>query len=319
VGRDRRLLITGGAGFVGSNLAHHAARAGWALRVVDALTEGGGGDRRNLAGLDVDFIEGDIRDAALMARAATDVDAVVHCAARTSHPGSLRAPLEDASVNLLGTLTVLEATRAHSAGARFVQVSTSSQLGPLSHRPANEDHPERPVDLYSAHKAGAEKSALVYAAAHDMQVCSVRLPNLYGPRARMDAPGLSVAAFFIGRAHAGETLTVFRPGDQLRNFLYVGDACAALMAALQAPAVKGQVLQAAHDAHHSLRDYAQAVVATLGGAVEMVDWPAGRRGIELGDVVLDNARAKAALGWAPTTALTEGLRRTAEWLRGGQR
>ena len=315
----QRVLITGGLGFIGSTLAHRCLALGAQVTVLDSLAPRGGGDPRNLQGTSALVVRGDIRDASVVRPLVQAADAIVHCAAATSHTGSLDAPLESASVNLLGTLQLLEIARADRPSVRFVQVSTSSQLGPIESTPATEDHPERPTDLYSACKSGAEKTALVYHVAHGMSVTSIRLPNVYGPRARLDVPGPSVAAFFIGRGAAGLALTVFRPGEQLRNFLFVDDAVDALVRALIRPEVVGRVLQVAHDEHHSVLDFAHAVAAGIGGRVELVDWPAGHRRIELGDVVLDNTRAREALGWRPATSLGDGLARTAAWLRARER
>ena len=311
----RRLLITGGEGFIGSNLAAACLAEGAAVRSLDLGLAGTGHHPDNLAGLDVERRVGDIRDADAVAAALDRVDLVFHCAATTAHGRSLKAPLENLSINAAGALAVFEAIRTHAPGATAVCVGTTTQLGPIGDAVADEDHPQRPVELYSAHKMLAERSALIYARSHGLDVRAVRLPNVYGPRMAVHDPGLSFLGWFIGLGLKGARLTVFRPGTQLRNIIHVDDACEGLIRAALNPACRAEVTVVGHPTHTAVIDAARAIAAHVGGEATLVDWPAGRKAIEVGHARLDCRRSWDRLDWKPTIDLADGLRRTGAWFR----
>jgi UDP-glucose 4-epimerase len=311
----RGVLVTGGLGFIGSNLAARCAALGARVRVLDASLPNTGADPRNLDGVEAEVDAGDVRDAEAVRRCLDGVEIVFHCAALSSHPRSMRDPLAAADVNHLGTLALLEAVRAHRPSAVVVHVGTTTQIGRLRSAAADEGHPQAPLDLYSASKVAAEVSARAYAQALAIRVAILRLPNVYGPRARTDDPGLSFANYFVGCGLRGAPLTVYRPGEQRRSFLYVDDAVDALLAAADRVASDAPVWHAAGEAHHSVVEFARAVESEVGGFVEWVEWPSERRSIEVGDQLLDARRTREALGWAPRVGLHEGLRRTATWFR----
>ena len=201
--------------------------------------------------------------------------------------------------------------------ARMVYVGTSTQTGPMTVRPVNESHPIAPVDIYSANKSAAEYYCRIYAGAYDLNVNTVRLPNIYGPRANIANPDFRFINYFIWRALRDEPLTVFGGGEQLRSVLYVDDAVEALVAAARAGR-GGQVWFAAGDEPVSVRELAERIVEACGsGRVVHVEWPAARRRIDVGDIVIDSSRIRADLGWVPRVNLKEGLRRTMDFFRRG--
>ncbi len=311
----RRILITGGEGFIGSNLAAACLAEGGAVRSLDIGLAGTGHDPRNLDGLAVERRVGDIRDSAAVEAALDGVDLVFHCAATTAHARSLKAPLENLSINASGTTTMLEALRRVNPTATMVHVGTTTQLGPTGDAVADEGHPQQPVELYSAHKMLAERTALIYAHCHGLEVSATRLPNVYGPRMAVHDPGLSFLGWFIGRALRGERLTVFRPGTQQRNIVHVADAVEGLVRVGLRRSTRGEVTVVGHPEHVAVVDAARAIAARIGGEVTLVDWPAGRAAIDVGHARLDCRRSWSALGWRPTIGLCDGLARTGAWFR----
>lgn len=310
----RKVLITGGLGFVGSNLASDMLRRGARVTVLDNLDPGGGGAIRNIdvAAKDLDVVIGDVLDFELLASLVASTDIVVNCAASTSHPRSMREPLLDLDANIRGTLNVLEAVRTSGRPIRLVHLGTTTQIGRLISPPADELHPEFPTDVYSANKSVSEKYVLIYARAYGLAATVLRLSNTFGPRARIDSADFTFNNYFVGLALRGLPITVYGLGDQLRNALYIDDAVEAIVLALDADITVGRTYLIAHDDHYSVRSIAEQTVAAFGsGSVTMVPWPADRQATEFGDAVLSNRRAREEFGWRPTTSLEDGLALTA--------
>ena len=314
--RDKKVLMTGGLGFIGSNLAHRCLELGAHVTVYDNLDPNAGGNLCNVE---------DIRDRVVLHfRDLLDFDALVgdvygqdvifNCAASTSHPFSMREPWLDLDVNSRGVLNLLEAIRRFNSGVRLVHVGTSTQLGRMRYQPADENHPEFPTDIYSANKSASEKYVLVYANAYRLAAIVIRLSNVYGPRATIRSADFTFNNYFIGLAIQKRAITVWGSGQQLRNVLFVDDAVAALIAAAESGRGTGETFFAAGDEHFSVRDIADATVENIGaGSVQQAEWPSDRAAIEIGDVVLTNKKIRDVLEWAPQITLAEGLRRTAKY------
>lgn len=312
----KRVLITGGLGFIGSNLALEMVRGGAQVTVLDNLDPGGGGAIHNVrdAGRNLQLVVGDVLNFETLSPLVTASDVVVNCAASTSHPRSMREPLLDLDANLRGTLNVLEAVRATGHPVRLVHLGTTTQIGRLVSAPADELHPEFPTDVYSANKSVSEKYVLIYAQAYGIAGTVLRLSNTYGPRARIDSAEFTFNNYFVGLAIQGLPITVYGAGDQLRNALYVDDAVEAIVTALGSDATIGRTYLIAHDDHHSVRAIAEHTVTAIGsGSVVSIPWPADRRATDFGDAVLSNRRSSEEMGWRPTTSLVDGLARTAEF------
>lgn len=317
--QGKRILITGGLGFVGSNLAHRCLRDGAQVTILDIHAPRSGANRQNLVGLerDLQLIEGDIRDAVAVERAMDGADVVFHCAALTSHPISMEEPILDMEVNVKGTLVILESIRARAKKGgtppRLVFVATSTQLGRMVMPVADEMHPEFPLDIYSTHKLAAEKLVLLYSRVHGLPGTVVRLANNYGPRACIRTHELGFINYFVGLALQGKSLTVFGEGKQLRSVSYIDDSVDALIAAALDDRALGEVFFATSDTQISLMSVAQEIARVVGGSVSSVPWPAGRQAIEVGDAVISNQKAHSRLGWAPKTSFEDGLMRTREY------
>lgn len=312
--QGRRVLVFGGLGFIGSNVAVRASQLGAEVTVFDALHPRAGGHAANLRDAStVRVIRGDLRDAAAVAAAVADIDIAINCAALSSHPDSNRHPIENTDVNCQGVLHILEALRQHNPAARLVQVGTSTQIGRMLSPVIDEQHPEFPLDVYSANKVAGEKYVLLYHRVHGLQTTVVRLANTYGPRACIRTPEFGFVNYFIGRALRGQSITVYGEGAQRRNLSYVGDSVDALLAAAVHPRAVGEVYFATADTQVAVVDIARAITQVIGGTLEFIPWPAERAAIEFGDAVISNDKIRAHLPWQPTTTLEEGLAATRDF------
>lgn len=313
----QRALITGGLGFIGSNLAHECLALGADVTIYDCLDPKSGGSMRNLKGIDdsVEIILNDIRNFEGLCSCIRNKDIIFHCAAFTSHPNSMREPMIDIDVNCKGTINVLEAMRRFNPGAKLVHIGTSTQVGRMVLSEVTESHPEFPVDIYSANKTSSEKYALIYGSAYRMRTTVVRLANNFGPRSNIRTPDFGFVNYFIGLALRDKDLTVFGDGSQLRNMSFVGDSIDALLTAALRDECVGHAIFAVADEQVSVARIAEAIVAHIGGRVRFVDWPKDRAAIDVGDAIISNAKIKGLLGWTPRTSLAAGLVKTNDYFR----
>src|SRR3989344_215328 len=226
-----RVLITGGAGFIGSSLAHRLVKIGARVVVLDALLPAFGGNRVNLAGIDdaVEIIEGNILDAELVNRAVAGVDFVFHLAGQVGYVDSKDQPFLDLDYNGRGTLMVLEALRQLAPQARLLFASSRLVYGPITAIPVREDHPTNPLSLYAIHKLLGEKYVGYYAHEFGVQGVAVRIPNPYGPRQQMKHGKYSIVGWFIRQAMDDKTITVFGDGAQERDYICIDNIVEALL------------------------------------------------------------------------------------------
>jgi UDP-glucose 4-epimerase len=309
------VLITGGSGFIGCNIAHRCVADGARVRVLDCHLPGSGANPANLADIhdQVEFVEGDVRDAELVVRAVAGADVIFHGAAMTSHTRSTEDPLTTLDINARGTINVLEAARLSPSDPKLIHLGTTTQSGPMVREPVDELHPEFPRDMYSATMVGSEKFVLIYAQVHGLRATVVRLCNTYGPRAAIHSADLGFVNYFIGLGLQRKTLTIYGAGEQLRTLLYVDDAVEALILAALNPATDGDVYLASSDRAFTVNEISQAIVRNIGGEISSVPWPKERESIEVGNAVIDDAKIRATLGWQPKVDLPSGLHRTHDY------
>ncbi len=312
----KTVLVTGGLGFLGSNLVHALVASGATVRVLDALLEPYGANRHNLAGIEdsVRLDVADVRDARAVEAAVTGVDVVFHIAAQTSHIDSMTDPFTDLDINCRGTLVLLQAVR--KAPCRVVYAGTRGQYGRVVHQPVDERHPLQPTDMYGVHKNTAEQQCFLWGRVHGFPVVSLRLNNTYGPRHQMKHGRYGILNWFIRLAMADLPIPVYEPGTQLRDYNYVDDATTAfLLCGIREEAI-GEIFNLGSGQPVCITDLVDAIVAAAeGGTRRMVAWPAERAQIETGDYVADFSHITRTLGWKPTVPLHEGLQRTVAFYR----
>jgi len=309
-------VVTGGLGFIGSNLCHELVRQGATVRVVDALVDGLGGDRRNLAGLDVDVLEAEIDDPGV-ADAIAGADLIFNLAGQVSHTASMRDPLRDLHLNTITHVSFLEMVRHVNPGARIVHTSTRQVYGRPLRLPVDELHPTHPMDVNGVAKLAGEQLHLVYHTAHDLATTSLRLTNVYGPRQRLTSDELGFLPVFMRKALLGEQIRIFGDGGQRRDCLFVSDVVDALLVAT-APEAVGRVFNVGHVIDHSLAEIAEAMVEVTGstGGVQLVPWPNEDQRIDIGSFHTDGTTIAETLGWKAATTLDDGLQATVTFYRG---
>jgi UDP-glucose 4-epimerase len=303
-----RALVTGGAGFIGSNLVKLLIDEGHDVVVLDNLSSG---YRENLVKLpQVRFIEGDVRDGSALRSAATDCEVIFHLAASVGNTRSIEHPIDDAEINVIGTLLVLEAAR--HLGARKVVFSSSAGIfGELKMVPIREDHTVEPDSPYGASKLGAEKLCLAYAKLYPLECACLRYFNVYGVNQRYDAYG-NVIPIFAHCALAGEPLTIYGDGEQTRDFINVSDVARANYCAAFARGVSGafNIGSATRVTINGLANLIQEV----GGTSVPIRHAPPRKG-DVRHSLADISAATAALGFRPSVRLDNGLREYMQWAR----
>lgn len=303
-----KVLITGGAGFIGSNLAWLLMDEGREVTIYDNLSSG---YRQNVEALPrARFVEGDVRDAEKLAEAMRGADTVFHLAASVGNTRSIERPIEDSEINVIGTLRVLEAARA--LGVRKVVFSSSAGIfGELKHLPIREDHPIEPDSPYGASKLAAEKMCLAYAKLYELEAVCLRYFNVYGVNQRYDAYG-NVIPIFAYRMLRGESLTVFGDGEQTRDFINVRDVARANFFASEARGVSGAF------------NVASATSITINSLIELMSETSGIHPVvkydepRKGDVRhsrADITAAREALGFEPKVELAKGLQEYMDWAK----
>jgi UDP-glucose 4-epimerase len=305
----KKILVTGGAGFIGSTivrtlLAEHGAE----VVVLDNLLSG---YRQNLDGLQVRFIEGDVRDRAALDDAISGCDTVFHLAASVGNTRSIEHPIDDSEINVIGTLNVLEAAR-HGGAGKVVFSSSAGIFGELKTLPIREDHPVEPDSPYGASKLGAEKLCLAYAKLYPMSCVCLRYFNVYGVNQRYDAYG-NVIPIFAHRIFHDEPVTIFGDGEQTRDFVNVRDVAAANIGAALAREVSG-AFNVASGTRITINDLARMMYRHA--AIEpRIQYGAPRKG-DVRDSLADISAATNAFGFRPRVDLEEGLAEYVAWARG---
>lgn len=303
----KKVLVTGGAGFIGANLVRQLLTAGYAVRVLDNFVTG---QRSYLAGLPIELVEGDILDVAVVETAVRDVSGVIHLAAQTSVPDSVNDPLYDCQQNVLGTLNLLEACRQAKV-PRFLFASSNAPLG-RQRPPAHEEQAPLPISPYGASKLAGEGYCLAYHGSWGLGTIVLRFANLYGP---FSGHTKGVVSLFYQAIMAKRPLTIYGDGQQTRDFIYVGDLCRAIQLGLESN-ISGELFQIATGTETSILELTEQIAAVTGQSVQVNH--SGRR---IGDIVQNySAVSKAArmLNWQPTTSLTAGLAQTWDWFQVNQ-
>ena len=312
------VLITGGLGFIGSNLAARLLADGARVTLCDALIPGYGGNLANVAEIRsrVAIDESDVRDAAAMERLVEGRDVVFHLAAQVSHVMSLSNPYPDIDINIKGTAVVLEACRKKNPRAVIVRSGTRGQYGPAVKLPVSEETPSDPRGIYEISQLSSEMICRTYTRIHGIRTVPLRLTNVYGPRAQMRHSQFGVVNWFVRLALEGKPIPIFGSGKILRDFLYVDDCVEALVVAAASPAAVGEILNVGHDRPSTFLEVAEILRDLVPGTrIEFTEFSPERKAQEPGDFVSDITKIRRLLGWEPRTSLRDGLERTVAFYR----
>jgi len=315
--KGKKVLVTGGLGFIGSNLARKCVELGAQVAIYDCLDPKSGGNMFNIDDIQnsIDLNLNDIRNFDGISACIRNKDILFNCAAYTSHPNSMREPLIDIDVNCKGVINILEAARRFNPDVKIIHVGTSTQLGKMHANPMDEMQPEFPRDIYSANKTVSEKYVLIYGSAYNMRTSVIRLANVFGPRSNIVSHDFGFMNYFIGLALQGKEISVFGDGSQMRNVTYVSDCVEAFVLAAQSERSLNHVLFAVADKHYSIRQIAEAITKNIGGKVHFSEWPKDRKNIEIGDAVISNHKIKEMLGWSQREQLESGLVKTRDYFK----
>jgi UDP-glucose 4-epimerase len=306
-----RVLVTGGAGFIGSNLVRALLERGDEVRVLDNFSTG---NRANLEGLDVEIVEGELRSYERVHNAVRTTEVVYHLGALGSVPRSVQDPLTSSAVNVEGTLNVLLAARDESV-RRVVFSSSTSVYGSTRQLPTSEDAPPDPISPYGVAKLAAERYCVSFSRVYEsFESVVLRYFNVFGPRQSPFSQYAAVVPRFVTAIDAGETIEIHGDGEQSRDFTYVGNVVDATILAGEAEGANGEIFNVAAGAPASVNRIADTIGEILGKPVERKHLPS--RAGDIRDSWADLAKAEALLGYRPEIDLETGLRRSVAFLCG---
>jgi UDP-glucose 4-epimerase len=315
--RGRNVLITGGLGFIGSNLARRLVNNGASVTLVDSLIPEYGGNFFNIAGLEYKLKVNisDVRDEHSMRYLVQGQDYLFNLAGQSSHMDSMTDPYTDLEINCRAQLSILEACRKYNRNVKVIFASTRQLYGRPDYLPVDEKHPIRPADVNGINKMSGEWFHILYNNVHGIRACALRLTNTIGPRMRVKDARQTFIGIWIRLLLQGEPFEVWG-GEQLRDFTYVEDTVDAFLLAASRNEANGQIFNLGGNRAISLKETADLLVeAGGGGRYTIKKYPEERKHIDIGDYYADYRHIESKLGWKPRTPLDEALRKTVEFYR----
>jgi UDP-glucose 4-epimerase len=314
----RRVMITGGLGFIGSNLARRLVELEADVLLMDSLIPDSGANFFNINGI-ADKVRvniADVRQESTMNHLVRDREVIFNLAGQVSHIDSMKDPYTDLEINCRSQLSILEACRKFNPRVKVVFAGTRQVYGRPDALPVTEDHLVRPVDVNGINKAAGENYHLLYNNVFNVRASSLRLTNVYGPRQLIKHNRQGFIGWFIRLALEGREIQIFGDGSQIRDFVYVDDAADAFLRAGASDASNGQVFNVGGTEPISHRDLAAMLIDVAGaGSVRHVPWPPEKKVIDVGSFTADSSRIRRTLGWEPRVSLRAGLARTLEYYR----
>jgi len=314
----KRVLITGGLGFIGSNLAIKLVDLGADVTLVDNMMPRQGGNLFNVSEIAgrVHINFSDVRNELSMNYLVQGQDYIFHLAGQVNHVDSVRNPIQDLDINCRGTLVLLESCRKFNREARIIFAGTRGEYGKSVKLPVAEDHPTNPKGIYAVTNLTAEKMVLVYRDIHGIEGTCLRITNTYGQRHQMRHDEFGVVNWFIRRAIDGEMIPVFGDGKIVRDFLHVDDLVGCLLKVAFSDAAHGEVFNVGTGVPTSFVDLAKLIVEVAKtGSHGFAEFTQERREVEPGDYYTDISKIKGMLGWQPQVTLREGLEKTIQFYR----
>lgn len=316
--KDKKILITGGAGFIGSNLAIKLVELEANVTLVDSLIPEYGGNLFNIEPIKnkVKLNISDVRDEHSMKYLIKDHDYLFNLAGQTSHLDSMNDPYTDLEINARAQLSILEACRRYNPEIKVVFASTRQIYGKPQYFPVNEKHPLSPVDVNGINKMAGEWYHLVYNDVYKIRSVVLRLTNTYGPRMRVKDARQTFLGIWIKNVIEGNKISVFGDGKQIRDFNYVEDVVNAFLLSAQSDNVNGMIFNLGADDPINLEDTAKLLTEFFPKTgYELVPFPGDRKAIDIGDYFADYTKIKSLLGWEPKFSLKDGLKFTIDYYK----
>lgn len=312
----KQVLVTGGMGFIGSNLVKQLVSLNAKVTIIDSLLPLYGGNVFNIHNYEdaITINISDVRDSHAMAYLVKNKDYLFNLAGQTSHLDSMTDPLTDLEINATSQLSILEACRLNNPDIKIVFASTRQLYGKPEYLPVDETHPIKPVDVNGINKLAGEWYHILYNNVYNIKACALRLTNTYGPGMRVKDARQTFLGIWIRNVIEGKPIQVFGDGLQLRDFNYVDDVVDALLLAGSNDAANGEVFNLGSDEVINLKDLAQQMVNLHGSAIfKIVPFPPERKMIDIGDYYSDYKKIKSILGWQPEVNLHQGLQRSLDY------
>ncbi len=306
----KRVLVTGGLGFIGSNLAHRLVELGAQVLIVDSLIPGYGGNQHNIHAIRdrVQVNIADVRDGHSMRYLVQGQDYLLNLAGQVSHMDSMTDPFTDLDINVRAQLSIVESCRHYNPGIRIVHMATRQQYGRPQYLPVDEAHLVQPTDVNGIHKAAGEMYYLVYHEVYGLRATSLRLTNTYGPRQLIAHNRQGFIGWFVRLALLDEEIQVYGDGEQKRDMCYVDDAVEALLLAAANEQAIGRFYNVGGPRPVSLNEIIETLIEVAGsGRVTRIPFPEERKKIDIGDYYTDDQKIRRELGWEPRVDLREGL------------
>lgn len=316
--RDKEVLVTGGLGFIGSNLVIELVRLGARVTIVDNMLPRQGGNLFNVRDMEdkVRINFSDVRNQLSMNHLVKGMDFIFHLAGQVNHVDSMKNPIQDLDINCRGTLVLLEALKAHNRTARVIFAGTRGEYGSSVRLPVDEDHPTNPKGIYAVTNLTAEKMVLVYDDIYGMKGTCLRITNTFGPRHQMAHDEYGVFNWFVRKALDDVEIPVFGDGHILRDFLYVEDLVECMVMVAATDAAYGEVFNVGTGIPVSFFDAARKIVEVAGsGKIAFTEFTPERKEVEPGDYYTDISKIRRIVGWDPRTSLEDGIRKTVDFYR----
>jgi len=316
--RDKNVLITGGLGFIGSNIAQRLVREGANVVIYDACIDPYGWNYANIKEIknDVQVVEADVRDFDTLAKHVKGKDVVYHLAAQVGREISMAQPDLDTDINCHGTLNLCRICAEMGSNVKVVYAGSRGQIGEPVYLPVDENHPTNPTDVYGINKLAAEKYLFLYSKIYGFPVVSLRLNNVYGPRCQMQHGFYGILNWFITNAMYNKPITVYGDGLQTRDYVYIDDVVDAFVRAALSPNADNEIFFIGSGVETVFLDMVKEVIRAVGqGSYVHIPFPPERESIDIRKFVVTTEKFRKATGWQPTVDLAAGVERTVQFYR----
>lgn len=316
--KNKKVLITGGLGFIGSNLARHLVEIGAQVTIIDSLIWAYGGNMFNIDGIKdkLKINIGDIRDRYSINHLIRGQDYLFNLAGQVSHIDSMKDPFTDLEINVTSQVSILESCRQYNKDIKIIYPSSRQIYGKPQYLPVDEKHPICPTDVNGININAGEWYHILYNNVYGIRATSLRMTNAYGPRQLIKHNRQGFIGWFIRLAAEGREIEIYGDGEQKRDLNFVDDVCEALLLAGAREEANGRIYNLGHFEVVSLRDLAEMIITISGrGSFKLIPWPEEKKKIDIGDYYSDFSKINKDLGWQPKTNLKEGLKITIDYYK----